>query len=248
MHETRRQRTTPVLSDFFQIKRGLVTGDNQYFVLTASEIAERDLPIELFRPILPSPRYLPDSGAFLADGNGLPVLKQQLFLLDTRLDEEQILGCYPGLSLYLQLGKSRRVHERYICRHRLPWYSQETRPPAPIVCASVFRPSDGRNGRPFRFILNHSAATGSFRMSTLPCIPRQDWHEHYDSMLLRRIWQALNHIAPEQLLGEGRVYGGGLHKLEPKELANVDATAIAALVPDSEFAPAYTQLTFLIEQ
>jgi hypothetical protein len=34
------------------------------------------------------------------------------------------------------------------------------------------------------------------------------------------------------LLGEGRVYGGGLHKLEPKELANVDATAIAEIIPD----------------
>ncbi len=39
-------------------------------------------------------------------------------------------------------------------------------------------------------------------------------------------------MAPEQLLSEGRVYGGGLHKLEPRELANVDATAIAELIPD----------------
>ena len=36
-----------------------------------------------------------------------------------------------------------------------------------------------------------------------------------------------------QLLGEGRVYGGGLHKLEPKELGNVVAAAIAELLPTS---------------
>jgi hypothetical protein len=53
-----------------------------------------------------------------------------------------------------------------------------------------------------------------------------------DQTLLRRVWQALNAISPEHLLGEGRVYGGGMFKLEPKELANVDASAIAELLPE----------------
>ena len=44
------------------------------------------------------------------------------------------------------------------------------------------------------------------------------------------LWEALNAIKPETLLGNGRVYGGGLHKLEPKELANVPADDIAAIV------------------
>ena len=35
------------------------------------------------------------------------------------------------------------------------------------------------------------------------------------------------------MLAEGRVCGGGLHKLEPKELGNVPVKAIAELLPES---------------
>jgi len=54
----------------------------------------------------------------------------------------------------------------------------------------------------------------------------------HDKTLIRKVWQRLNEISTEQLLSEGRVYGGGMFKLEPKELANVDASAIAELIPD----------------
>ena len=52
-----------------------------------------------------------------------------------------------------------------------------------------------------------------------------------DATLIYRVWEKLNRIAPADLLGESRVYGGGLHKLEPRELGNVDATFLADLIP-----------------
>jgi hypothetical protein len=41
-----------------------------------------------------------------------------------------------------------------------------------------------------------------------------------------RVFEALQRITPDQLLSEGRVYGGGLHKVEPKELAQIPAQVI----------------------
>jgi hypothetical protein len=112
------------------------------------------------------------------------------------------------------------------------WYYQEERAPAPILCTYLGR-SDTKSGRPFRFILNHSKAIAANVYLLL--YPKSVLANEIarDHALLRKVWRALNELSPESLLGEGRVYGGGLHKLEPNELANVDASAIADLIPDA---------------
>jgi hypothetical protein len=48
--------------------------------------------------------------------------------------------------------------------------------------------------------------------------------------LIEHIWNVLNDINPESLISEGRVYGGGLYKMEPKELSNVSANSILNLI------------------
>jgi hypothetical protein len=237
----RSKAAVPTLSNFFQIKRGIATGGNDYFILDAGEIASRNLPMEVFRPILPSPRYLPGD-EILSDSSGFPQIERQLFLLDTRLSEDEIERRFTMLTAYLQYGKSLGIHERYLCRHRTPWYSQENRPPAPIVCTYMGR-GDTKNGRPFRFILNKSKATVAnvyLAMYPTPLLKRAI---DSDSKLIHQIWEVLNQIAPEQLLGEGRVYGGGLYKLEPKELSNVEATTIAELIPGFKLNPKSRQLS-----
>ena len=53
-----------------------------------------------------------------------------------------------------------------------------------------------------------------------------------DPALHRKVWKALSSITAEMLIGEGRVYGGGLHKLEPRELANVPAESVLRVLSD----------------
>jgi len=227
--EIRECSDAPRLSDFFHIKRGVATGANSFFILSRDDILARGLPIELFRPILPSPRYLcQDEIAALEDG--APDVERRLYLLDTKLPEEQIRQKYPALFAYLEEGKARGLPAGYICSHRVPWYSQEQRPPAPILCTYIGR-GDAKSGRPFRFILNNSRATVANVYLAMYPTARLARAVETDSILMRRIWESLNAMVPAQLLNEGRVYGGGLHKLEPKELGSVDATFLADLLP-----------------
>jgi adenine-specific DNA-methyltransferase len=220
---------TLTISDFFRIKRGLATGNNDYFILSEEEIKARNLPESCFRAILPSSRYI-HNDIVEADSKGMPLLERRLFLLDISMNEEEIERCFPSLWSYLKEGKARGVHERYLCRHRTLWYSQEKRPPPPIVCTYLGR-GDTKSGRPFRFILNCSQATVANVYLAMYPTPILAQALSCDPTLIRKLWKVLNQITPDQLLSEGRVYGGGLHKLEPKELANVPATALIALLP-----------------
>lgn len=225
--DIRKPSSSPKLKDFFHIKRGLVTGDNQFFILSRQYIEECSLPWECFRPILPSPRYLQEK-EIVADKDGNPILEKKLFLLDCRLPEEQIKVQYPALWKYLQTGKP-TVSSRYLCKHRKPWYIQEERPPPPFVCTYIGR-SDTKKGKPFRFILNCSKATAANVYLLLYPKPILARALEADSTLARKVWEILDAIEPADLLDESRVYGGGLHKLEPKELANVNVDNLGKLL------------------
>jgi hypothetical protein len=46
------------------------------------------------------------------------------------------------------------------------------------------------------------------------------------------VHEALLSLSADDLRHGGRVYGGGVHKMEPKELAALSAKAIIAIAPD----------------
>ena len=235
VEENHAAATGPVLGDFFKIRRGIATGGNRFFILSAEEIERRGLPRELFRPILPSPRYLA-ADEVAADAHGNPLLERRLFLLDCRWRADLIKERQPRLWSYLEAGRAQGITEGHVCRHRTPWYAQERRAPAPFVCTYLGR-NGTKRGRPFRFILNHSRATAANVYLMLYPTPPLAATLERDPVQARQVWKLLNGISPQTLLGEGRVYGGGLHKLEPRELANVPVPAIAELLPGAALPP-----------
>ncbi|EKU31667.1 MULTISPECIES: Eco57I restriction-modification methylase domain-containing protein [unclassified Alcaligenes] len=218
------------LGDLFDVKRGLATGDNSFFIMTRTQIEDQGLPFECFTPVLPSTRYLP-SDEILADADGTPILDKQLFLLNTRLSEDEIAHRYPTLKAYLDTGKigEKPVSGGYLCKSRSPWYAQEKRPAAPFLCTYMGRQKEGK--RPFRFFLNHSCATACNTYLLLYPKPSLARILDRDPELKRTIWEFLNAITPEELLGNGRVYGGGLHKMEPRELRNVSVDDLIDRLP-----------------
>ena len=208
------------LGDIFTIKRGLATGSNRFFLLTPAEIENWQIPHAFLKAILPSPRYLTED-IIKPLPSGAPDVSPRLYLLDCNEPEEGIKTTWPRFYDYLQKGRKQRIHTTYLASHRVPWYSQERRPPAPFLCTYMGRSSDGEP--PVRFIWNRSQATA--HNVYLMLYPKGRFRDAIKKHreLEARVFGALQRITAEQLLSEGRVYGGGLHKVEPKELAQISA-------------------------
>jgi adenine-specific DNA-methyltransferase len=209
------------LSDLFEIKRGVATGANDFFILTPERIDDLRIPSELLTPILPSPRHLLADEIF-SDEQGNPNLERKLFLLNCKQPMEYLKVEYPLVWSYLQQGENIGISERYLCRHRSLWYLQENRYPALFLCPYMGR-RKSRNGEPFRFILNHSKAIAPNVYLMIYPKARLQAAIASNPDLTKSIWKALNLIPIQSLIQEGRVYGDGLHKLEPKELSNTPA-------------------------
>lgn len=214
----------PTLGDIFTIKRGLVTGCNSFFILTPQMADKLKLSNDFLIPILPSPKYL-ETDEILSDSNGEPQITHRRYLLTCSLPEEEVKLYYPSLWQYLQQGIEDGVNERSVCKRRKPWYSQESRPPPPFLCTYMGRQNNKKHS-PFRFIFNCSKATAANTYLLLyPKMVISDLIQ--DSTEAKRaVWEGLASIDAETLMGEGRVYGGGLYKLEPKELANVPGASV----------------------
>jgi hypothetical protein len=215
------------LGHFFAIKRGMATGANSFFILARAEAIRMGIPAGALHPILPSSRRLPDP-VIEADPDGYPRLETPLAIIDCDLPEEIIERRHPAFWRYLQQGKAAGVHCGYLASRRTPWYSQEKRATAPFLCTYMGR--QGCRGNPFRFFWNKSQAVAA--NVYLMLYPRAEMKAALEAQpeLYPAVFAHLQSLTGEHLVKESRVYGGGLHKLEPKELANMPAGELARMI------------------
>jgi hypothetical protein len=217
------------LGDLFRIQRGIATGSNKFFVVERDFALRKRLPMQYLRPILPSPRHLKTT-ILESDNLGYPLVDPSLCLIDCDLPEETLKARHPVLWEYYQTADSLGIKGRYLVGKRNPWYKQERREPAPFLCTYMGRGSDLK--QPFRFIWNRSLAIGTNLYLML--YPRAEL-----AAMLRRtpsaaaeVFTLLGEVTGHELRGEGRVYGGGLNKIEPRELGRISAMSFVERWPD----------------
>ena len=216
------------LRDFFTIKRGIATGANRFFIMDERQAHAFSIPPRFLRPVLPSPRYV-EGDVVATDRDGVPKLERPLFVLDCRLPFEVLERTEPETADYVKRGESEGVNEGYLASRRDPWYSLETRDPAPFLCTYMGRSSDG--AAPFRVILNQSRAIAT--NVYLMLYPKASLRRQMASESRhRKVLASLNSIVDKEWKTSRRVYGGGLYKVEPRELGRLAADGLLDVLPE----------------
>ncbi|MET3904895.1 hypothetical protein [Paenarthrobacter sp. 4246] len=214
------------LKDLFTVRRGIATGSNEFFVRPRSELLALGIREEHITPVLPSARRL-KSNVVEADEDGWAALSEQLGLINCVLPPEKLSAADPALMAVLN-GADETVRGGYLVKKRTPWYKQEQRPAPPLLCTYMGRGGD--DVHPFKFIRNESQATAT--NTYLLLYPKQEVANYIASRPdgLERVHHALLRLTAQDLRDGGRSYGGGLRKIEPKELGMLNARVVRELL------------------
>ena len=226
--ETLHTNRGTVLGDFFSIRRGIVTGANRFFVVDEAKAAALSIPSRFLTPVLPSPRHL-GTDVVNGDDRGNPQLDRKLFLFDCHVRHDDLAKDAPGAAAYLTSGEDAGLHKGYLALRRNPWYAQEHRDPTPFLCTYMGRSSCGK--APFRVIHNRSQAIAT--NVYLMLYPKGRLSQMaQDASVQDATWASLRRIVEQEWRWGGRTYGGGLHKVEPGELARFPADALLDDLPE----------------
>jgi adenine-specific DNA methylase len=203
-------RTLVPLRKIARVHRGIATGANQFFTLSEAEAKENKIEHQFLKPVIANSRATPNYNFTDGDFSNLLHNGYKTWLLSCDKPKSD-LKSHAGLLSYLTSGEKKEINKRYLTRTRELWYAQEKRTPAPIVFTYMSREKP-------RFVYNEANA---LTLNTLHIIqPTRSIAD--DERQLKALLCYLNsEICRNLLRRTGRVYGGGLVKLEPREVENL---------------------------
>lgn len=191
------------LGDFAVVKRGVATGDNDFFFLTKKQLAELGIPEPFFVPAIGRVRDVAGAEITCADLERLERGGRPTRLLS--LDDTPFEALPAPVQAYLREGERRGIPRKALVQTRKPWWRMEKRASPPILFAYLGR-------RRARFIRNHA---GVVPLTCLLCV----YPRHPDTAFVERLWRVLSHPQTIENLGRvGKSYGGGAIKVEPRAL------------------------------
>ena len=207
----------PFLGELFNVTRGIATGANDFFLMEEKDLIQYKIPRELTKPVIPKVRYIKsDTIDSLPDGT--PDVEPRLFLFDTSIAEKELRERFPELNDFLDLADQRGIKERSLVKSRRVWTQQERRQPAPFLVTYMGRGSEGV--APIRFIRTCSKAVATNNYLLLYPKPRLAELLDRDPTRYDSLFELLKDVETNILKLYWRKYGGGLKKIEPKDLMN----------------------------
>lgn len=182
--------------------RGIRTGANDFFLMTAEKAAASGIPQEYFVRAIGRTRDVP--GDDVTDETiAMPGRRGRPSLLLMPGDDE--MDAFPdSLRQYLREGERLGLPQRPSPSRRKPWCKMEFRAPPPFLFSYLGR-------RNLRFIRNTAAVAP---LNGFLCLyPRTGYERHVD-----RLWEAINHPSViERLSTAGKTHGNGaIKKVEPR--------------------------------
>jgi adenine-specific DNA-methyltransferase len=189
------------LNDFANVMRGIATGSNEFFFLTAQQVKEIGIPKEFLKRAVGRTKDATESVLTLKDIEELEKENRPTYLLSINGHDK-----FPkAISNYLKIGEELGLPSRSLIQQRKPWYKMEKRQVPPLLFAYLGR-------RNTRFIKNDA---GVLPLTGFLCVyPIYD-----DKEYINNLWQALNHPDTlENLKLVGKSYGSGAIKVEPGNL------------------------------
>jgi hypothetical protein len=188
------------LRQIARVHRGIVTGANDFFILSRERARSLGL-LPWCRPAITSAEEVLRSGGVIRD------VPERRVLLD--IPENVDRRVHAQLDAYLKQGeasrdRTRTIAERYIASRRRPWWRIGGPPAPPIVVSYMARQAPVFALNPDRLAVVN-IAHGLY--------PTRDMSADQLAALVRYL-----NCARDSFRGSGRTYHGGLEKFEPGEL------------------------------